>query len=77
MQCDMFCEDSILFPGIGYLPDFGDTGPTVHKFLRRIKLISSFFKGNIIFLVNVRMSLLYHLKKGRETLNLTFQIFLL
>ena len=44
MECDAFYEDSALFPGIFYLVDFIDTAHTVRNLLRRIKLISFFFK---------------------------------
>ena len=38
-----FCENSTSFPGITYLIDFVDPARTVRNFLRRQKLISSFF----------------------------------
>ena len=44
MEYDAFNEDSTSFPGICYLVDFIDTAHTVRNFVRRTKLISSFFK---------------------------------
>ena len=47
MEYSGFGKISALFPVMCYLIDFIDKAHTVHNFIRRTKLISSFFKEEI------------------------------
>ena len=49
MECSGFCKNPASFPVMCYLIDFIDIAHTVHNFIRRTKLISSFFKEEIEF----------------------------
>ena len=44
MEWGKFFKNSVSSPGMSYLIDFIDIAHTVHNFIRRTKLISSFFK---------------------------------
>ena len=52
MECSRFCKNSASFPVMCYLIDFIDIAHTVHNFIRRTKLISSFFKEEIELIIS-------------------------
>ena len=52
MECGGVCENSASFPVMCYLIDFTDKARTVHNFIRRTKLISSFFKEEIELIIS-------------------------
>ena len=43
MECGGFCENPASFPVMCYLIDFIYRAYTIHNFIRRTKLITSFF----------------------------------
>ena len=51
MECSGFCKNPASFPVTLYLIDFIDIAHTVHNFIRRTKLISSFFKEQIELII--------------------------
>ena len=52
MEYGEFCENSASFPVMYYLIDFTDRARPVHNFVRRTKLISSFFKEQIELIIS-------------------------
>ena len=52
MECGGFSENSASLPVMCYLVDFIDTAYSVHNFMRRIKVISSFFKEEIELIIS-------------------------
>ena len=52
MESSGFCKNSASFPVMCYLIDFIDTAHTVRNFIRRTKLISSFFKEEIELIIS-------------------------
>ena len=52
MECSGCCKNSASFPVMCYLVDFIDIAHTVHNFIRRTKLISSFFKEEIELIIS-------------------------
>ena len=56
MECGGFCEYSASFPVMCYLIDFTDEARTVHIFIRKTKLVSSFFKEDIEYFLGIEQS---------------------
>ena len=52
MECSGFCENSASFPVMCYLIDFIDIACTIHNFIRRAKVIPSFFKEEIELIIS-------------------------
>ena len=52
MECSRFSKNSASFPVMCYLIDFIDIAHTIHNFIRRTKLISSFFKEEIELIIS-------------------------
>ena len=59
MECSGFCKNWASFPVMCYLIDFIDTAHTVHNFLRRTKLVSSFFKNEIELIISKMSKFLF------------------
>ena len=52
MECGEFCKNSAAFPVMCYLIDFIDIACTIHNFIRRAKVIPSFFKEEIELIIS-------------------------
>ena len=52
MERGGFCENSASLPVMSYLIDFIDTAYTIHNFIRRTKLIPSFFEEEIELIIS-------------------------
>ena len=52
MECSGFCKNPASFTVMCYLIDFIDIAHTAHNFIRKTKLISSFFKEEIELIIS-------------------------
>ena len=59
MECSGLCKNPASFPVMCYLIDFIDIAHTVHNFIRRTKLISSFFKEEIELIISKTIKFIF------------------